>query len=50
MDETRLMEIVNQAVGDFGSLLTGALVVLGDRLDLYRTLETPFNLVLEARP
>jgi hypothetical protein len=25
MDENRLMEIVNQAVGDFGSLLTGAL-------------------------
>ena len=38
MDENKLMEIVNQAVGDFGSLLTGALVVLGDRLDLYRTL------------
>jgi SAM-dependent methyltransferase len=38
MDESKLMGIVNQAVGDFGSLLTGALVVLGDRLDLYRTL------------
>jgi SAM-dependent methyltransferase len=38
MDENKLTEIVNQAVGDFGSLLTGALVVLGDRLDLYRTL------------
>jgi 2-polyprenyl-3-methyl-5-hydroxy-6-metoxy-1,4-benzoquinol methylase len=38
MDENRLMEIVNQAVGDFGSLLTGALVVLGDRLGLYREL------------
>ena len=38
MDENRLNEIVGQAVGDFGSLLTGALVVLGDRLDLYRTL------------
>lgn len=38
MDENRLMDIVNQAVGDFGSLLTSALVVLGDRLDLYRTL------------
>ena len=38
MDENKLMEIVNQAVGDFGSLLAGALVVLGDRLDLYRTL------------
>ncbi len=38
MDESKLMDIVDQAVGDFGSLLTGALVVLGDRLDLYRTL------------
>jgi SAM-dependent methyltransferase len=38
MDENRLNEIVGQAVGDFGSLLTGALVVLGDRLDLYRTM------------
>ncbi len=38
MDDNKLMEIVNQAVGDFGSLLTGALAVLGDRLGLYRTL------------
>jgi 2-polyprenyl-3-methyl-5-hydroxy-6-metoxy-1,4-benzoquinol methylase len=38
MDEDTLTEIVNQAVGDFGSILTGALVVLGDRLGLYRTL------------
>jgi SAM-dependent methyltransferase len=38
MDENRLNGIVNQAVGDFGALLTGALVVLGDRLGLYRTL------------
>ena len=38
MDENRLNEIVGQAVGDFGSLLTGALVVLGDRLGLYRAL------------
>ena len=34
MDENKLMEIVNRAVGDFGSILTGALVLLGDRLDL----------------
>jgi len=38
MDEDRLMGLVNQAVGDFGSILTGALVVLGDRLGLYRKL------------
>ena len=30
MDENTLMEIVNQAMGDLGSILTGALVVLGD--------------------
>ena len=38
MDEDKLMELVGQAVGDFGSTLTSALVVLGDRLDLYRHL------------
>jgi hypothetical protein len=38
MDENTLMETVNQAVGGFGSILTGALVVLGDPLGLYRTL------------
>jgi SAM-dependent methyltransferase len=40
MNEDTLMGLVNQAVGDFGSILTGALVVLGDRLDLYRKLAT----------
>jgi 2-polyprenyl-3-methyl-5-hydroxy-6-metoxy-1,4-benzoquinol methylase len=40
MDDDKLMGLVNQAVGDFGSILTGALVVLGDRLDLYRMLAT----------
>jgi 2-polyprenyl-3-methyl-5-hydroxy-6-metoxy-1,4-benzoquinol methylase len=38
MDENKLAELVEQAVGDFGSILTGALVVLGDRLGLYRKL------------
>jgi SAM-dependent methyltransferase len=38
MDENKLNEIVGQAVSDFGSLLTSALVVLGDRLGLYRAL------------
>lgn len=38
MDEAKLNALVNQAVGDFGSLLTGALVVLGDRLGLYHAL------------
>jgi SAM-dependent methyltransferase len=38
MNEDKLMALVHQAVGDFGSILTGALVVLGDRLGLYRQL------------
>jgi SAM-dependent methyltransferase len=38
MNEDKLMGLVHQAVGDFGSILTGALVVLGDRLGLYRHL------------
>ncbi len=38
MNEDKLMGLVHQAVGDFGSMLTGALVVLGDRLGLYRHL------------
>jgi len=38
MNEDVLMNLVNDAVGDFGSILTGALVVLGDRLGLYRAL------------
>jgi SAM-dependent methyltransferase len=38
MNEDKLMSLVHRAVGDFGSILTGALVVLGDRLGLYRHL------------
>ena len=38
IDEDRVNELVGQAVGDFGSVLTGALVVIGDRLGLYRAL------------
>ena len=38
IDEARLGALVEQAVGDFGAILTGALVVLGDRLGLYRGL------------
>jgi FkbM family methyltransferase len=38
MDEQRLMAFVGKAIGDFGALLNGALVVIGDRLGLYRAL------------
>ena len=36
MDDTRLEEFVNKAVGDVGAVLNGAMVVIGDTLGLYR--------------
>jgi hypothetical protein len=38
MDEDRLLEFVGRAVDDVGAVLGGALVVLGDRLGLYRAM------------
>jgi SAM-dependent methyltransferase len=38
MDENKLMEFVHKAVGDVGSLLAGSMVVIGDRLGLYRAM------------
>ena len=38
VDPDRLQALVEQAVGDFGSVLNAALVVVGDRLGLYRAL------------
>jgi 2-polyprenyl-3-methyl-5-hydroxy-6-metoxy-1,4-benzoquinol methylase len=38
MDETKLMDFVNKTVADVGTLLGGALTVLGDRLGLYRSM------------
>jgi 2-polyprenyl-3-methyl-5-hydroxy-6-metoxy-1,4-benzoquinol methylase len=38
MDENKLMDFVNKTVGDVGSVLAGSLVVIGDRLGLYRAL------------
>jgi hypothetical protein len=35
VDGRRLMEFVFKAVGDWGALLTGAMVVIGDKLGLY---------------
>ena len=37
-DPDRLQQLVEQAVGDFGAVLTASLVVIGDRLGLYRAL------------
>ena len=38
MDETRMMEFVGRAVDDVGALLGGAMVVIGDKLGLYRAM------------
>ncbi|MGE0688762.1 MAG: class I SAM-dependent methyltransferase [Dehalococcoidia bacterium] len=38
IDEARLNTIVGQAVGDFGAIISSALVVIGDKLGLYRNL------------
>ena len=36
--EEQVMEFVGQAVGDFGALLTGALVVIGDKTGLFKAM------------
>jgi SAM-dependent methyltransferase len=38
MDETKLMAFVGKAVTDVGTVLGGSLVVIGDRLGLYRAM------------
>ena len=38
MDETKLTKFVEKAVGDVGALLGGAMVVIGDKLGLYRAM------------
>lgn len=38
IDPEALQQLVGQAVGDFGAVLSAALVVVGDRLGLYRAL------------
>ncbi len=38
IDPDQLQSLVEQAVGDFGAVLSAALVVVGDRLGLYRAL------------
>jgi SAM-dependent methyltransferase len=39
MDDTRMMDFVDRAVGDVGALLGGAMVVIGDKLGLYRAMK-----------
>ncbi|MEV4352525.1 class I SAM-dependent methyltransferase [Actinoplanes sp. NPDC049596] len=38
LNEQRLMEFVFKTVGDFGSMLTGSLAVIGDKLGLYKAM------------
>jgi hypothetical protein len=38
IDQAKLDEFVGRAVGDLGSALTAALVVIGDKLGLYKAL------------
>ena len=38
MDEGKLMEFVGKAVADVGTVLSGSMTVLGDRLGLYRAM------------
>ena len=38
MDEKRLQEFVGRAVDDVGAVLGGAMVVIGDKLGLYRAM------------
>lgn len=38
LDEQKLNEFIGKAVGDFGTTLSTALVVIGDQLGLYRAL------------
>jgi 2-polyprenyl-3-methyl-5-hydroxy-6-metoxy-1,4-benzoquinol methylase len=47
MDEAKLMEFVGKAVGDVGALLAGSMVVIGDRLGLYRAMAGAGSLTSE---
>lgn len=38
IDEAKLNELVGRTIGDFGAIASSALVVIGDRLGLYRAL------------
>ena len=38
MDEAKVMDFVHKAVGDVGAVVAGSMVVIGDRLGLYRAM------------
>lgn len=48
LDEAKLNAFVGKMVGDVGATLTGALVIIGDRLGLYRALAEQGPLTSEA--
>lgn len=39
IDESKLLEVVGKGIGDVGALMSSALVVIGDRLGLYRAMK-----------
>ncbi|MGO4601785.1 hypothetical protein [Terrabacter sp. 2YAF2] len=41
MNEARMTEFVEKAICDVGALLGGSLVVIGDKLGLYRAMAGP---------
>ena len=41
IDEAKVQEFVDKALGDLGSALTASLVVIGDKLGLYRRWPAP---------
>ncbi|MGH9249079.1 MAG: class I SAM-dependent methyltransferase [Acidimicrobiales bacterium] len=47
MDETKLMEFVHKAVADVGTLLSGSMTVIGDRLGLYKAMAGAGSLTAE---
>jgi len=60
-DQDKRSAFLGRMVEDVGAIATGVPVMLGDRLGLYKAMqaddtrfrraaETPFNMVLEARP
>jgi SAM-dependent methyltransferase len=53
VDAEKMMGYVHQAVGDFGSILSGALIVIGDKLGLFKAMSdtgpvTPAELALKT--
>ena len=48
MDENKMMDFVHKSVGDVGAALAGSMVVIGDRLGLYRAMQGAGPITSEA--